>query len=163
LAATSPTNPLMVNLPDVIGQDGIEAFGDELVVQLGKLTNWTPETFADLEIEGHASALRIRASISSTVSEDLGPTPKNTDLPEMVRRIQARDTEWRHKKRPEFPGPTKSARNAQYKSYVRDGYRALVKEKQRMFIQTLPLIERVGVVVYTLLIWYHNQVKSGKK
>ena len=152
----------MVNLPDVIGQDGIEAFGDELEVQLGKLTNWTPETFADLEIEGHASALRIRASISSTVSEDLGPTPKNTDLPEMVRRIQARDTEWRHKKRPEFPGPTKSARNAQYKSYVRDGYRALVKEKQRMFIQTLPLIERVGVVVYALLTWYHNQVKSGK-
>ena len=36
----------MVNLPDVIGQDGIEAFSDELEVQLGKLTNWTPETFA---------------------------------------------------------------------------------------------------------------------
>jgi hypothetical protein len=87
----------------------------------------------------------------------------------MVRRIQAsqsdkaRGKEWRHKKRAEFPGPSQSMRENQYKSYVRDGYRALVKEKQRMFIQTLPLIERVGVVVYALLTWYHNQVKSGKK
>ena len=122
-----------------------------------RLTNWTPQTFAHLEIEGHASAIRIRASISSTVSEDLGPTPKNDDLTEMVRRIEMRDTEWRHKKRSEFPGPTRSARGSQYKSYVRDSYRALVKEKQRTFIETLPLIERVGVVVHALLTWYHNR------
>ncbi len=154
LAASSKTCPLMVNLPDVIGQDGIEVFGAELVVQLDKLTSWHAEIFDNLEIEGHASALRVRESISSAVSEDLGPTPKGTDLIEMVRRIQARDKEWRHKTRPEFPGLTKSARDAQYKSYVRDGYRALVTEKQRMFIKTLPLIERVVVVVHALLTWY---------
>jgi hypothetical protein len=131
----------MVNLPDVIGQDGIKVFGAELVVQLEKLTSWTPDIFAKLEIEGHASALRVRESISSAVSEDLGPTPKGTDMVEMVCRIQAHDKEWSHKTRPEFPGLTKSAREAQYKSYVRDGYRALEREKQRMFIKTLPLIE----------------------
>ena len=38
-----------------------------------------------------------------------------------------------------------------------DSYRALVKEKQRTFIETLPLIERVGVVVHALLTWYHNR------
>ena len=60
-----------------------------------------------------------------------------------------------------FPGLTNSARNAQYTSYVRDGYRALVREKQRMFVETLPLIERVVVVVHALLTWYHHLVKSG--
>jgi hypothetical protein len=161
LAASSPTNPLMVNLQDVICQDDIEAFADGVVVQLGKPTNWTPRIFADLEIEGHASAIRIRTSISSTVSDHLGPTPKNSDLTEMVRRIQERDTEWRHKKRSEFPGPTRAARKSQYRSYVRDSYRALVKEKQRTFIETLPLIERVGVVVYALLTWYHNRSRHS--
>jgi hypothetical protein len=128
-----------------------------LVVQLGKLTNWTPKFFGAFEIEGHASAMRIRELISSSVSEELGPTPENRDLPEMVRRIQARDAQWRHKKRSEFPGLTASARHNQYTSYVKDSYWALVKEKQRTFIETLPLIERVCVVVYSLLTWYHHR------
>ena len=92
LAANSKTDPLLVNLTDVIGKDGLEAFGHALVVQLDKLTSWAPQLFGALEIEGHASAIRIRASISSTVSEDLGPTPPNQDLTKMVRRIQERDT-----------------------------------------------------------------------
>jgi len=138
LAQSSKTTPLLVNLQDVIGQDGIEAFGEAVVVQLGKLTDWYPKRFADLQIEGHASAGQIRESISSTVSEDLGPTPPNQDLTKMVRRIQERDTEWRHKNTSEFPGPTKGARYSQYRSYVGDSYRALVKEKQRTFIETLP-------------------------
>jgi len=168
-ASGSQTCPLMVNLQDVIGQDGIEAFGAELVDQLGKLTNWNPVTFAHLETEGHGSALRVRESISSALSDDLGPTPKESDLSEMVRRIQAsqsdkaRGKEWRHKTRAEFPGPTKSAREVQYKSYVKDGYRALVKEKQCMFIKTLPLNKRVAVVVHALLTWYNHLSKSGKK
>jgi hypothetical protein len=162
LAATSPTWPLMVNLPDVIGQDGIEVFGAGVVVQLQKLTSWKPDLFAECEIEGHASARQVRESISSTVSDELGQTPKPSDLIEMVRRIQAHDTKWSHMPRSEFPGLTKSAREAQYKSYVRDGYRALVREKQRMFVGTLPLIERVVVVVYALLTWYANRVKRGK-
>ena len=106
--------------------------------QLDKLTSWCPKRFADLQIEGHASAGQITASIFSTVSEDLGPTPPNQDLTKMVRRIQERDTEWRHKNTSEFPGPTKGARYSQYRSYVGDSYRALVKEKQRTFIETLP-------------------------
>jgi hypothetical protein len=162
LAASSPTCPLMVNLPDVIGQDGIKVFGAELVVQLEKLTSWKPEIFAKLEIEGHASARRVRESISSAVSDELGRTPKASDLIEMVRRIQAHDTKWSHMTRGEFPGLTKSARDVQYKSYVRDGYRALEREKQRMFVEKLPLIERVVVVVHALLTWYHNLDKSGK-
>jgi len=91
------------------------------------------------------------------------------DLVEMVRRIQAspsdkaRGKEWRHKKRAEFPGPSKSMRETQYKSYVRDGYRALVKEKQCMFIKTLTLNERVVVVVHALLTWYMDLGKSGRK
>jgi hypothetical protein len=159
----------MVNLPDVIGQDGIKVFGAELVVQLEKLTSWIPGIFDNLEIEGHASALRVRESISSALSDDLGPTPKESDLSEMVRRIQAsqsdkaRGKEWRHKKRAEFPGPSKSMRETQYKSYVRDGYRALVKEKQCMFIKTLTLNERVVVVVHALLTWYMDLGKSGRK
>ena len=159
LAASSNTNPLLVNLTDVIGQDGIEAFGDELVVQIGKLTSWKPRIVGDSKIEGHASAIEIRELISSSVSEVLGPKPTNKDLPEMVRRIQARDAQWRIKKRSEFPGPTKSARNDQYTSYVRNSYKALVKEKQRTFIETLPLIERVCVVVHVLLTWYANRKK----
>ncbi len=159
----SATCPLLVNLTDVIGQDGIKVFGAEVVVQLEKLTNWHPGIFAKLEIEGHASALRVRESISSAVSKDLGPTPKVKDLIEMVRRIQARDTKWSHKTRSEFPGLTKSARESQYKSYVKVGYRALEREKQRMFIKTLPLIERVVVVVHALLTWYHGLGKSGKQ
>ena len=163
LAASSPTWPLMVNLPDVIGQDGIKVFGAELVVQLEKLTSWKPEIFAKLEIEGHASARRVRESISSAVSDELGRTPKATDMIEMVRRIQAHDTKWSHMTRREFPGLTKPAREAQYKSYVRDGYRALEREKQRMFVETLPLIERVVVVVHALLTWYQDLGKSGKQ
>jgi hypothetical protein len=73
LAPTSPTNPLLVNLQDVIGQDDIEAFGDSVVVQLDKLTSWRHKSFTALQIEGHASAGKIRESISSHVSEDLGP------------------------------------------------------------------------------------------
>ena len=111
---------------------------------------------------GHASAQQVRESISSAVSDELGRTPKASDLIEMVRRIQAHDTKWSHMTRGEFPGLTKSARDAQYKSYVRDGYRALEREKQRMFVEKLPLIERVVVVVYALLAWYTNLSKSGK-
>ena len=165
----SQTCPLFVNLQDVIGQDGIEAFGAELVDQLGKLTSWNPVRFAHLETEGHGSALLVRESISSAVSDDLGPKLSSDDLLEMVRRIQAspsdkaRGKEWRHKKRAEFPGPSKSMRETQYKSYVRDGYRALVKEKQCMFIKTLTLNERVVVVVHALLTWYNHLSKSGKK
>ena len=165
----SQTCPLFVNLQDVIGQDGIEAFGAELVDQLGKLTNWNPGTFAHLETEGHGSALLVRGSISSAVSDDLGPKLSSDDLLEMVRRIQAsqsdkaRGKEWRHKKRAEFPGPSKSMKDSQYKSYVKDGYRALVKEKQCMFIKTLTLNERVVVVVHALLTWYHDLSKSGRK
>jgi hypothetical protein len=159
LSPTSPTNPLLVNLQDVIGQDDIEAFSDGVVVQLGKLTDWCNTRFADLQIEGRASAGQIRASISSTVSEDLGPTLKTDDLTEMVRRIQERDTEWRHKNRSEFPGPTRGARESQYKSYVRGSYRDLVKGMQLTIIEKLALIERVGVVVQTLLAWYEHSVK----
>jgi hypothetical protein len=139
----SQTCPLFVNLQDVIGQDGIEAFGAELVDQLGKLTSWNPVRFAHLETEGHGSALLVRESISSAVSDDLGPTLSREDLVEMVRRIQAspsdkaRGKEWRHKKRAEFPGPSKSMRETQYKSYVRDGYRALVKENSACLLRRL--------------------------
>jgi hypothetical protein len=73
LAASSNTNPLLVNLTDVIGKDGLEAFGHALVVQLDKLTSWRHKSFTALQIEGHASAGKIRESISSHVSEDLGP------------------------------------------------------------------------------------------
>ena len=122
-----------------------------------------------LETEGHGSALLVRGSISSAVSDDLGPKLSKDDLVEMVRRIQAsqsdkaRGKEWRNKTRAEFPGPTKSAREVQYKSYVKDGYRALVKEKQCMFIKTLTLNERVVVVVHALLTWYMDLGKSGRK
>ncbi len=85
----SSTCPLFVNLQDVIGQDGIEAFGAELVDQLGKLTSWNPARFAHLETEGHGSALLVRGSISSAVSDDLGPKLSGDDVVEMVRRIQA--------------------------------------------------------------------------
>ena len=54
-------------------------------------------------------------------------------------------------------------RENQYKSYVRDGYRSLEREKQRMFVEKLPLIERVVVVVHALLTWYNHLSKSGKK
>ena len=37
-----------------------------------------------------------------------------------------------------------------------------MREKQRMFVETLPLIERVVVVVYALLTWYQHLDKSGK-
>ncbi len=124
----------------MIGQDGIEAFGAELVDQLGKLTSWNPVRFAHLETEGHGSALLVRESISLAVSDDLGPTSSREDLVETVRRIQAsqsekaRGKEWRHKKRAEC-----------------------------MFIKTLTLNERVVVVVHALLTWYNNLSKSGKK
>jgi hypothetical protein len=62
-----------------------------------------------------------------------------------------------------FPGPSKGLRESQYQSYIRDGYRALVKEKQCMFIKTLTLKERVVVVAHALLTWYHNLDKSGKQ
>ena len=81
-------------------------------------------------------------------------TPKNDDLTEMVRRVQERQQGWRQKKRSEFPGPTNGARCNAYKSYVRGSYRDLVKDVQRTYIEKLTLIERVGVVVHTLLTWY---------
>jgi hypothetical protein len=111
----------------VIGQDDIEAFREGVVVQLAKLTSWGPISVANLPIEGHASAGKIRESLSLHVSIDLGPTPKPDDLTEMVRRSQGRDTEWRHQKRSEFPGPTKIARKNAYRSYVRGSYPDLVK------------------------------------
>ena len=93
----------------MIGQDDIEAFGEGVVVQLAKLTSWGPTiSVANLPIEGHASAGKIRESLSLHVSIDLGPTPKPDDLTEMVRRRQGRDTEWRHQKRSEFPGKNRA-------------------------------------------------------
>ena len=74
----SQTCPLFVNLQDVIGQDGIEAFGAELVDQLGKLTSWNPARFAHLETEGHGSALLVRGSISSQEKSRVsGPLTKH--------------------------------------------------------------------------------------
>ena len=81
-------------------------------------------------LTGHTSARQIRASMSSIVSEDLGPTPKNDDFTEMVSRIQERDTERRHNNKSEFPGPTAIARSIAYKKYVRDNYQALVSQRQ---------------------------------
>jgi hypothetical protein len=147
----------------MIDQDCIQEFGKHVVDQIDKLTNWNPGNYARLSIEGGVSAGRTRELISAKVSNDLGDTLRKDDVVEMVRCLRMKDTLWCDKQSSQFPGLTAKARLSQYKVYVRASYRALVKEKQRTFIATLPLIDRVGVVVGLLLSWYRNGMVAREK
>jgi len=155
LAASSSTHPLQVTLQDIADQDDIREFGKHVVAQLDKLTNWKPPSLD-----------RTRELISAQVSNDLGDTPRSNDFAEMTRRLRLKNTLWQDKQISQFPGLDSQVRNSQYRVYVRESYRALEREKQRTFIATLPLIDRVGLVVGLLLTWYKNGktwYKNGKE
>ncbi len=64
MSPTSPTNPVLVNLPYVIGGKGMEAFGNRVVDRIDKLTSWRYSDFCDIQLEGEASAGQTGQSIA---------------------------------------------------------------------------------------------------
>jgi hypothetical protein len=54
-APTSKTNPLLVNLQDVIGKESMEAFGNLVIDRTTQLTSWRYQDFGDTVFGGRES------------------------------------------------------------------------------------------------------------